>query len=75
MAVLLCVVADRTDRWVNGTVGTIDRLANDRIDGLVYPLERETWDEIVYTYDQDTQKVEARVTSYFTNTRFAWTGR
>lgn len=69
---------DRGARWVNGTVGKIDKLFEDhidvRIDGIVYTLERETWEEVVYTYDHETQKVEAKTTSSFTQypIRLAW---
>jgi Cdc6-like AAA superfamily ATPase len=69
---------DKDGRWVNGTVGKIEKLFDDHIDvrvgNIVYSLERETWEEIVYTYDQETQKVEAKVTSSFTQypVRLAW---
>lgn len=69
---------DQDGRWVNGTVGMIADLADDavdvRINGIVYRLERETWEEIVYEYDHDTQKVESHVASSFTQfpIRLAW---
>jgi ATP-dependent exoDNAse (exonuclease V) alpha subunit len=69
---------DKGGRWVNGTVGMIEKLAEEKIDvrvnDVVYALERETWEEVVYTYDFDTQKVEEKVTSSFTQfpIRLAW---
>jgi hypothetical protein len=69
---------DKDGRWVNGTVGKIEGLFDDHIDvsigGIVYSLERETWEEIVYTYDRETQKVEAKPASSFTQypVRLAW---
>jgi ATP-dependent DNA helicase PIF1 len=69
---------DKDARWVNGTVGKIEKLSDDHIDvkvgSLVYTLDRETWEEVVYSYDQDTQKVEAHVSSSFTQypIRLAW---
>lgn len=69
---------DKDGRWVNGTVGKIDELFEDkinvRIGSIVYTLERETWEEIAYTYDLDTQKVEMKVVSSFTQypVRLAW---
>jgi ATP-dependent exoDNAse (exonuclease V) alpha subunit len=69
---------DKDGRWVNGTVGKIEGLFDDHIDvrvgGIVYTLERETWEEIVYEYDHETQKVESRVASSFTQypVRLAW---
>lgn len=69
---------DKDARWVNGTVGKIEKLFDDHIDvnigGIVYTLDKETWEEVVYTYDQETQKVEAKTTSSFTQypIRLAW---
>lgn len=69
---------DRDSRWVNGSVGKIEALFDDHIDvrvnGIVYSLERETWDEVAYTYDLETQKLEMEVVSSFTQypIRLAW---
>jgi hypothetical protein len=69
---------DSDKRWVNGTVGKIDGLFDDHIDvsinGVVYTLERESWEEVAYTYDIETQKVELEVKSSFTQypIRLAW---
>lgn len=69
---------DKDGRWVNGSVGTINKLEEKiidvRVDGIVYTLERETWEEIVYTYDQKTNKIEAKTQSSFTQypIRLAW---
>jgi ATP-dependent DNA helicase PIF1 len=69
---------DKDGRWVNGTVGKIDSLKDDeinvRIAGIVYPIGRETWEEIVYEYDRESQKVTSKATSSFTQypVRLAW---
>lgn len=69
---------DKDGRWVNGTVGKIERLADDAIEvnisGIVYPLEKETWEETRYAYDPETDKVESEVVSSFTQypVRLAW---
>lgn len=69
---------DKDGRWVNGTVGKVEKLFDDHIDvrvnDLVYSLERETWEEITYSYDHETQKVETQVASSFTQypLRLAW---
>ena len=76
---------DKDGRWVNGTVGKIESLKtaksddeiseiNVRVNGVVYTLDRETWEEIVYEYDHKTQKVESHTTSSFTQfpIRLAW---
>jgi ATP-dependent DNA helicase PIF1 len=69
---------DKDSRWVNGSVGIVEDLLDDKINvrvgGIVYALERETWEEIAYSYDHDTQKVEAKPASSFTQypVRLAW---
>ena len=69
---------DKDGRWVNGTVGKIEKLSEEtiavRVGGRVYTLEKETWEEIGYTYDLETQKVEMQVLSSFTQypIRLAW---
>lgn len=69
---------DMDKRWVNGTVGKIEELFDDHIDicvnNTVYTLEQNTWEEIAYTYDPDTHKVEAKTISSFTQypIRLAW---
>jgi ATP-dependent DNA helicase PIF1 len=69
---------DKDSRWVNGTVGKIEELSEDEIKvcvgGIVYTLEKETWEEIVYEYDHETQKVDSRTASSFTQypIRLAW---
>lgn len=69
---------DKDGRWVNGSVGKIEALFDNHIDvrvnGSVYSLERETWEEVAYTYDPETQKIEMEVVSSFTQfpVRLAW---
>ncbi len=69
---------DKDGRWVNGTVGKVEKFFDDHIDvlveGVVYSLERATWEEVVYTYEQKSHKVEAKVASSFTQypIRLAW---
>lgn len=69
---------DQDGRWVNGTVGKVERFTDDGLEvnvgDAVYLLDRETWEEISYTYDSDTQKVESKVVSSFTQypVRLAW---
>lgn len=69
---------DMDKRWVNGTVGKIEELHDDyikiKVGEEVYDLEKNTWEEINYTYDAATHKVESKVTSSFTQypIRLAW---
>ena len=69
---------DKEKRWVNGTIGIIDSLSRDeikvKIDGIIYPISRETWSKIRYTYNQINKKIEEEVVSSFTQypLRLAW---
>lgn len=69
---------DKDKRWVNGTIGYIHDLSDDKIsvsvNGIVYDLDTVTWEEIQYTYDPDSHKVEEKVASSFTQypIRLAW---
>lgn len=61
---------DKENRWVNGTVAKIHELTTDTIkveleNGDIYKLERETWDNIQYTYDEKEKKVVENVLGSF----------
>ena len=47
---------DKDNRWVNGTIGKVCSLGNDKVeveleDGTRYNLEQDQWRNIQYTYD------------------------
>ncbi len=69
---------DVNKKWVNGTVGKIEKLTDKGIEvnikGLVYALEVNTWEEMTYTVDETTNEVETKVASSFTQypVRLAW---
>lgn len=69
---------DKEKRWVNGTIGFIKSLSEDEIkvdiDGIVYPVEKETWNKIRYFYNQRERKIDEEVISSFTQypLRLAW---
>jgi len=69
---------DRDKRWVNGTIGKVEKLAPDEIrvniDGISYPVPQETWKKIRYTYNRDTRKIDEEVISSFTQypLKLAW---
>ena len=77
-AQIVFVKNDKDKRWINGTVGKIEGLHDNYIEvmvsGVVYKLERETWEEVVYKYDEKEGKVTSEVTSSFTQypIRLAW---
>lgn len=62
---------DREGRWYNGTIGKVSALGDDKLevtleDGTEYSLERETWENIQYTYNEKEKKVEESVLGTFT---------
>jgi hypothetical protein len=60
---------DPARRWVNGSIGKIHKLAKDTIivdiDGEKYKMERETWKEVEYELNKETQEIEERVIAEF----------
>ena len=69
---------DKQKRWVNGTIGYIESLGADiikvNIDGIVFPVQKETWNKIRYQYNQAERTVEEETVSSFTQfpLRLAW---
>ncbi len=60
---------DKDKRWVNGTVGEVTKLADQKITVRVesdeYVVERQKWEAIRYEYDAKTEKMaEVVVGSY-----------
>lgn len=53
---------DTNQRWSNGTAGIVEALTADkilvRINGSIYPVERETWQKYQYAYNEQTEKLE-----------------
>lgn len=61
---------DKENRWVNGTIAKVYELTADSIkvemeNGEIYKLERETWDNIQYTYDEKEKKIVENVLGSF----------
>jgi ATP-dependent DNA helicase PIF1 len=69
---------DRDKRWVNGTIGIVERLDREEvhvnIDGISYTVGPETWNKIRYTYNRETHKIDEEVISSFTQypLKLAW---
>ena len=62
---------DKDGRWVNGTTGTIYRLSEDEIfvrldSGRKCAVEPATWENVDYTYDIETHKLEKEVVGTYT---------
>ena len=57
---------DPDGRWVNGTIGIVDFVAEERLDvrvpsGVVYTIERETWDNRGYRFDREKKTIVSEV--------------
>jgi GTPase SAR1 family protein len=69
---------DKEGRWVNGTIGTVKELANDKIDininGTTFTINQETWEAIDYEYDEKNDKLISNVIGTFTQypLKLAW---
>lgn len=63
---------DKSKRWINGTVGVVLKLSKDEIHvkisnstGEVVKVERETWEEIKYSFDQTNNEIIQEVKGSF----------
>jgi ATP-dependent exoDNAse (exonuclease V) alpha subunit len=69
---------DPEKRWVNGTLGQICDLSEKKINveiaGRTYEVEPETWENIQYRYQRETNRIDEEVIGTFTQypLRLAW---
>lgn len=70
---------DRANRWVNGSIGKIISLADrsavvELENGTQYTVERDTWEKVEYTFDDQTKQIRTKVTGSFTQLplKLAW---
>jgi len=66
-------------RWVNGTIGKIEFVADDIIEvrlpnGTTHKIEKETWEHRGYQYDRDKGRVTSQAKGTFTQypIKLAW---
>lgn len=78
-AQVIFIKNDTERRWVNGTVGLISDIADDRIfvvleTGEEYEVERGVWENIRYTYNEKEKRIEEKVLGTFIQfpLRLAW---
>jgi ATP-dependent DNA helicase PIF1 len=69
-AQIMLVRNDKEGRWVNGTIAKIDFVADDHIEimlqnGEIYPLQKEKWDNIKYSYNKNLKKIVSQVVGTF----------
>ena len=78
-ALVIFVKNDPDKRWVNGTLGKVKELSEDKIVvitdyGEDYIVSKVTWENAKYIYNKETKKVEQEVIGTFTQfpIRLAW---
>ena len=69
---------DQHKRWVNGTIGTVTKLAMDEIQvttgGAAYVVPNCSWESYSYEYDKEERKMKKELMGTFTQypLRLAW---
>lgn len=78
-AQVMFVRNDQYKRWVNGTLGRIEKLDDDAItvvleNGKSFEVERCIWDSVVYEYDRNERRLKKEVVGTFTQfpLKLAW---
>ena len=80
-AQVIFVKNDKDKRWVNGTIGVIDYIAEEEgvigiinEQGVEYDVEREVWENMRYTFNEKEQKIEEELLGTYTQfpIRLAW---
>lgn len=79
-AQVMFVRNDPERRWVNGTIGLVETLADDghigvrTADGLLHAVEQERWSNIRYVLDEKTNKINEVELGSFTQypLKLAW---
>lgn len=61
---------DKSQRWVNGTLGRVFKATDDYIsieleNGEVYSLEKELWENMKYSFDEKEQKIKETILGHF----------
>ena len=61
---------DSGKRWVNGTIGKVEKLEEEkiivRINGRKHLVEKESWNEVEYVYNKEKDEFEERIIAGFT---------
>lgn len=81
-AQVMFVKNDRGRRWVNGTIGVIEKISeksisvtiNKKEEKVTYELERVSWENVKYELDKKTGEIIANVIGTFTQypIKLAW---
>lgn len=69
-AQIMMLKNDSAKRWVNGSIGYIDRIEKDKIivkiNGNKYTVEKESWNEVEYSLNKETKEFEEKIIAGFT---------
>lgn len=80
-AQVIFIKNDKDKRWVNGSLGIITEIDEEEgvitimnEEGVDYPVEREIWDNMRYTFNEKEQKIEETLLGTYTQfpIRLAW---
>ena len=80
-AQVIFIKNDKDKRWVNGTLGTIEYIAEEEgvigiitEEGTEHDVEREIWENMRYTFNEKEQKIEEELLGTYTQfpIRLAW---
>ncbi len=80
-AQIIFIKNDKNHQWVNGTLGVIDCIDEQSgiisviaEDGNEYDVERETWENVRYTFNEKEQKIEEEQLGVYVQfpLRLAW---
>ena len=70
---------DISKRWVNGTLGKVEKIEDDAIyvklnNGNTQLVERVTWEKVKYSYNKETKETEKKIVGTFTQfpLKLAW---
>ena len=72
-AQVIFVKNDKEKRWVNGTLGTVEYIAEEEgiigiitEQGIEHDVEREVWENMRYTYNEKEQKIDEELLGTYT---------
>ncbi|MCT3980130.1 AAA family ATPase [Elizabethkingia anophelis] len=68
-AQIMMLKNDAGKRWVNGSIGNVEKLEQDsitvKIDGNRYKIVKENWNEVEYVLNKETKEIEEKVIAGF----------